>query len=111
MHTVQCFLIDEVRRTTPLETPNHGNTFFMKTDEGFEIYVDVFSKDELESWLATIKYYQHAQIMLNHSDQSNKGIDQAWANCRSQIFFIQKKFIKIEGCYLFIVGVTSFILK
>ena len=95
MHTVQCFLIDEVRRTTPLETPNHGNTFFMKTDEGFEIYVDVFSKDELESWLATIKYYQHAQIMLNHSDQSNKGI---------------KKFIKIEGCYLFIVGVTSFIL-
>ena len=38
-------------------------------------------------------------------------VDQAWANRRSQIFLIQKKLIKIEGCYLFMVGVTSFILS
>ena len=40
-----------------------------------------------------------------------KTVDRQQFGNRSQIFLIQKKLIKIEGCYLFMVGVTSFILS
>ena len=41
----------------------------------------------------------------------DRPVDRQQFGGRSQIFLIQKKLIKIEGCYLFMVGVTSLILS
>ena len=43
-------------------------------------------------------------------EQAGQTVDRQQFGGRSQIFLIQKNFKKIEGCYLFMVGVTSFVL-
>ncbi|XP_077278320.1 SH2B adapter-like protein Lnk isoform X2 [Temnothorax americanus] len=52
---VFCSAITEARETTPLEMPDHENTFVLKT-QNMEFVIEAHDSNDMKSWLATIRY-------------------------------------------------------